>query len=380
MNNLFEFTSEIKEKIKGWSKKLLAEMKSSLSLGTENSPLRNEVGKYIALDTASGLAENGKEVVKAFSAALDKLKYARSLDLISEDDYYTGLERLRDRYFSKGTQNWVKYTAEIYEYQKKSLEQEKKNIISLYDDISKYAQERLTEVVNKQAVFAEKIKDSGRLFDKNTVTMDGVSDTYYSMHNMQEDIKRIKLYQSLLEEFEERADRLGVSEDIKKGFLKELREEDFNSVVSLLNYMKGSTDESVFNYLSAWNEKNILANAVAAKSFEPEFNESIEDSYKKMKEVLSAAGYEIPESFFASGSLSAQKFGDAFIEEIEVQMARIRSIIDAFNGEISGYSNMYGGNTYNTSNTSYTIQSDNAQDTVEQIKRYETVKRLAGIA
>ena len=74
-----------------------------------------------------------------------------------------------------------------------------------------------------------------------------------------------------------------------------------------------------------------------------------------------------------------QKF-DAFIEEIEVQMARIRSIIDAFNGEISGYSNMYGGNTYNTSNTSYTIQSDNAQDTVEQIKRYETVKRLAGIA
>ncbi|HAL63400.1 MAG TPA: hypothetical protein DCO93_03020, partial [Clostridiales bacterium] len=280
----------------------------------------------------------------------------------------------------KGTQNWVKYTAEIYEYQKKSLEQEKKNIISLYDDISKYAQERLTEVVNKQAIFAEKIKDSGRLFDKNTVTIDGVSDTYYSMHNMQEDIKRIKLYQSLLEEFEERADRLGVSEDIKNGFLKELREEDFNSVVSLLNYMKGSTDESVFNYLSAWNEKNTLANAVAAKSFEPEFNESIEDSYKKMKEVLSAAGYEIPESFFTSGSLSAQKFGDAFIEEIEVQMARIRSIIDAFNGEISGYSNMYGGNTYNTSNTSYTIQSDNAQDTVEQIKRYETVKRLAGIA
>nr|MCR4693117.1 hypothetical protein [Bacillota bacterium] len=291
-----------------------------------------------------------------------------------------GLERLRDRYFSKGTQNWVKYTAEIYEYQKKSLEQEKKNIISLYDDISKYAQERLTEVVNKQAVFAEKIKDSGRLFNKNTVTIDGVSDTYYSMHNMQEDIKRIKLYQSLLEEFEERADRLGVSEDIKNGFLKELREEDFNSVVSLLNYMKGSTDESVFNYLSAWNEKNILANSVAAKSFEPEFNESIEDSYKKMKEVLSAAGYEIPESFFASGSLSAQKFGDAFIEEIEVQMARIRSIIDAFNGEISGYSNMYGGNTYNTSNTSYNIQSDNARDTVEEIKRYETVKRLAGIA
>ena len=380
MNNLFEFTSEIKEKIKGWSKGVLNEIKSSLSLGTQNSPLRNEVGKYIALDTASGLAENSKWVVKAFTAALDKLKYARSLDLISEDEYYTGLERLRDKYFSKGTQNWVKYTAQIYEYQKKSLEQERQNIISLYDDISNYAAERLTDVLNKQADFAEKIKNSGNLFDKNTVTINGVTDTYYSMHNMQSDIEKIKLYKSLLEEFSKRADNLGISDEIKKGFLKELREEDFNSAVSMLKYIAANSDETLFNYLSAWNEKNILAGTIAAETFQTEFDEGVKDSYEKMKEALTAAGYETPEGFFASGSLSAKRFGDAFVEEIELQMERIRSIIDAFNVEISGYSKMYGGNTYNTSNTSYNIQSDNAYDTVEQIRRYETVKRLSGVA
>lgn len=379
MNNLFEFTSEIKEKIKSWSKNLLAEIKSSFSLGTQNSSVKNEVGKYIALDISSGLAENNKEVVKAFLNVLDKLKYERNLDLISEDDYYTQLERLRDRYFAKGTQNWLKYTAEIYQYQKKSLEQEKENIISIYDDISKYAEEKLSAVIEKQAAFAEKIKNSGSLFDKNTVDLNGTKDVYYSMHNMQQDIENIRLYKSLLEEFSKRADSMGIDEGIKKGFLRELSEEDFYTSIGLLKSIKGNTDASVFNYLTAWNERNLLAESVAAKSFEDEFDDSIEDAYENMKTILMRAGYEIPEGFFASGSLSAQKFGDAFVEEIESQMERIRGIIAAFNSEISAYARISEGVTYNTSNTSYNIQSSNADDTVEKIRRYETVKRLAGI-
>jgi hypothetical protein len=379
MNNLFEFTSEIKEKIRSWSKNLLSEIKSAFSLGTQNSALKNEIGKYIALDISSGLAENNKAVVKAFSNVLDKLKYERSLDLISEDEYYTQLEKLRDKYFAKGTKNWLKYTAEIYLYQKKSLEQEKENIVSMYDDISRYAEEKLSEVIDKQAALAEKIKDSGRLFDKNTFKIGDTTQEYYSMHDMQKDIENIKLYQSLLEEFSKRADRLGIDSSIKKGFLKELSEEDFYTSIGLLSNIKANTDESVFNYITAWNERNVLAESVAAKSFEDEFNTSIEDAYENMKDILMRAGYEIPEGFFASGSLSAKKFGDAFVGEIEAQMERIRSVIDAFNSELSAYTQTSEGITYNTSNTSYNIQSSNAYDTVEQIRRYETVKRLAGI-
>lgn len=379
MNNLFEFTSEIKEKIRSWSKNLLSEIKSAFSLGTQNSSMRNEIGKYIALDISSGLAENNKHVVKAFLNVLDKLKYERSLDLISEDEYYTQLERLRDRYFAKGTQNWLKYTAEIYQYQKKSLEQEKENIVSMYDDISRYAEEKLSEVIDKQSALAEKIKDSGKLFDKNTFKIGDTTQVYYSMHDMKQDIENIKLYQSLLEEFSQRADSIGIDSSIKKGFLKELSEEDFYTSIGLLQNIKANTDESVFNYLTAWNEKNAIAEAVAAKSFEEDFNESIEDAYENMKDVLTRAGYEIPEGFFTSGSLSAQKFGDAFVSEIETQMERIRGIIDAFNNEISAYTRISDGVTYNTSNTSYNIQSSNADDTVEQIRRYETVKRLAGL-
>ncbi|MBQ6907131.1 MAG: hypothetical protein IJQ28_02025, partial [Clostridia bacterium] len=123
-----------------------------------------------------------------------------------------------------------------------------------------------------------------------------------------------------------------------------------------------------------------LADAVAAKLYEKDFSESLEDSYAHMKEVLSKAGYEIPDGFFVSGNLSAQKFGEAFITEIETQMQRIRSVIEAFNSEIALGSMVSSSNTYNTSNTSYNIQSKDASDTVEQIRRIETVKRLSGVA
>lgn len=379
MNNLFEFTSELKNRIKGWAKTVIKEMKNALSLGTQNSELKNEVGKYIALDTASGLTENGKWVVKAFTAMLEKLKYERKFDLISEDEYYAGLERLRDRYFKKGTQNWVKYTQEIYAYQKKALEQEKESIVSLYGDISKYAADRLNDVLKKQAEFSEKLKDASGLFNKNTVKIGNREDTFYSMRNLEQDIENIRRYQQLIEDFKSRAESLGISDEISDAFLKELKSEDFYASLSLLTYMQNSEDRDILSYLSAWDERNRLADAIAAKTYEAEFSESVSDAYENMKNALMQAGYEIPEGFFVSGSLSAQRFGDAFVAEIETQMERIRAIIDAFNSEIAAYSEISGGVTYNTSNISYNISSANADDTVEKIRRYETVKRLAGI-
>ena len=64
--------------------------------------------------------------------------------------------------------------------------------------------------------------------------------------------------------------------------------------------------------------------------------------------------------------------------ELDNQLATIREIIDNFNLNLSLASDV-SGNTYNTTNTSYNISSSGFEDTVEQIKRYETVKRLAGV-
>ena len=380
MNNLFEFTSEMKKKIEEWAKNFVSGIKDSLYLGTQNSKLRNEVGKYLAEDTFKGFEESGEWAMERFNTLLEILKYKRKTDVISEDEYYTQLEVLRNRFLRKGTQSWLNFSVEIYQHQKKVLDKEKKSLMEAYSEVSKYASDRLSEVLEKQERYAERIKSETNIFNKNTVKMGGMTDVYYSMHDFREDINRIKQYQQLLGEFSERADKLGISPEIQKEFLRKLADEDIYTSINLLNSIKSSSDNAFNNYLSSWSERNRLIDELAASTFKEEFNEAAEDVYDKMKGVLLKAGYEIPEDFFSSGSLSAQRFGDAFVTELEEQFKRIRSVIESFNSEVAGYARLSDGITYNTSNTSYNIQAANAGDTVEQIRRYETVKRLAGIA
>jgi len=377
-NNLFDY-NETKESINKWAKNVLKEIKSAFGIGTESSVMKNEVGKYLAVGTASGLQENDKLVVKAFGKMLEKLKYQRKLDIISEDEYYSGLEKLRDRYFSKGTQNWTKYTEQIYSYQKKALEEEKEQIVALYDDVSQYALERIDNVIEKQANLQEKLKNVGEIYQKNTVNIDGRTDSYYSMRDLDSDIKVIERYVNLLGEFSQKSDRLSISGDIKNSFLEEIKALDIDKAIGVLTSLSGSDDLRFSRYLDTWNTKNLLSEAVSKNMFSDELKDGIDDAYSHMKEVLEKAGYEIPDGFFTSGSISAQKFGDAFVEKIEEQMQRIRAIIDDFNAEVSISANFPVGNTYNTSNTSYNISSTGSEDTVEKIRRYETIKRLSGV-
>lgn len=375
-NNLFD-NRDTKKDIKSWAKNVISEIKNAFGINSGSGIMKNEVGKYLSLDMMAGLNENNKYVVKAFNAMLEKLNYKRKLDLIDEDTYYKELEGLRDRYFSKGTQNWVKYTEQIYEYQKKSLEDEKKQIVYLYDDISKYALERIEEVAQKQEEFSKKLKNTGGLYLKNTVKMDNVSDVFYSLRDLDRDIEKIERYAKLLDDFAVKADRLNISGDIKKGFLDEVKALDVDAAMGVLTSLYGSDDLRFSKYLFSWDKKNKLSESVSKNVFSEEFESGIDDAYSHMKEVLTKAGYEVPEGFFASGSLSAQRFGDAFVEKFEEQMQRIRSLIDNFNAEISIPDNVPSGNTYNTSNTSYNITSSSSDDTLEKIRRFEKLRRFS---
>ena len=87
--------------------------------------MRDEVGKYLSLGVAAGIEQNSDEVVKAFDSMLEKLEYKRKFDIISEDEYYTELEKLRDKYLKAGSKEWLSYTEKIYSYQKSAVESQK---------------------------------------------------------------------------------------------------------------------------------------------------------------------------------------------------------------------------------------------------------------
>lgn len=363
--------------------KISAEITKTIRESLENEMLKElpEIGRYLSLGIAQGLKENDKYVTEAFKGMLEKLKYQRDFDLISEAEYYQSLEKLRDRYFSKGTQNWVKYTEEIYAYQKELLETERENIIGLYGEVADYAEKRLGEVLKRQKQTAEEISSFGGLFNVNTVTINGEKGEYTTLHDLEYDINVLKRYAAAISDIKSRMTNLGIDEvgyDTLMSAINDLKTEDaLRFTTALMN----ASDSEFSEYVKNLHFKNELAEGISAMQYEDEFLNGWEDVCGEMKKKLLEAGYDIPDGFSVSGSISAEKFGEAFIEGIEAQLETVRARVEEFNASLKiGTDAMLAGNVYNTTNTSYNIQSVSGSDTVEQIKRLETVKRLSGVS
>lgn len=340
--------------------------------------LGEQVGKYLYMGIAGGLTDNSKEAVQAFRGFYEKLKYQRDFDLISEAEYYSRLEALRDRYFSVGTDNWVRYTQKIYSYQKKTFEAEKKEIRSLYDDVADYATEKLDEVLKKQQRLASRLNDFGSLYKVNKVEIGGEVDYYYSLGDMDRDIEAIRSYGESFEKLSQRAEGLSVGKETA-GLLEKIKEMDVNAAIGFMQALLNVEDTDFVKYAKGVQVKEQLSDNIAAKQYEKEFEDGCDGAYEYMKKKLSEAGYEIPEGFFVSGSLSAQRFGEAFTAELDLQLAAVRQRIDEFNANLmSDISVASTGNVYNTTNTSYNISSGQSGDAVDAIKRFEALKRLSG--
>ncbi len=345
----------------------------------ELKKIGEEVGRYLGEGIAGGLSDSSKIATKAFNGFYERLKYQRDFDLISEEEYYARLEQLRDRYFSKGTDNWIKYTQDIYAYQEKLIKLEQKEIEGLYDDISDYATEKLEGILKKQQKLAKNLNSFGSLYNVNTVYMDGYTDQYYSLHDITHDIEALKRYNRDMTSLKERANRLSVPKDASDYLFSNIKEMDTEDALMFMRALLYENDDKFSEYASKVYEKYTLSQSISSKQYEDEFNSGVSDVYSNMKDALLAAGYEIPDGFYVSGSISAQKFGEAFISELDNQLGIIRGVIDEFNAGLE-IAPTAGGDVYNTTNTSYNISASGSTDAVEQIRRYEAVKRLAGVS
>lgn len=406
------------EDFRKFFKKMTASTEDNIRQDIRNKAPK--LGEYLAINVGKGLEESDKNVVKAFEGLYEKLRYQRDFDLISEADYYRNLENLRDQYFKKGSKEWVKYTLEIFEYQKeqyeeeqkniaklleeeqknrekllkeeqkaiekrikedaKALETEKKNITNIYDGITKYANEKLNSVLKKHRSTVEEINSYGSLFNVNTVLMNGKKDTYITLHDIEHDIGVLKRYANVIEEIKTRISALGLGDEEKAGLMTALNGLGITEGLGLAEALMRADDETFSGYAESLQIKKSLAVGISAKRYEEEFETAWTDAYENMKRELGKAGYEIPEGFYTSGSISAEKFGEGFADEFDTQLLAIRMRIDEFNADLGIGNAFFGsGDTYNTTNTSYNIQSQDGSDTVEAIQRMETVKRLSGV-
>lgn len=92
------------------------------NLNEQRAALEQIDAKLAALGKDIGIRDWGKTAASsaadALSEAYGKLKHQRSVELITEQEYYNRLESLRNQYTTRDSAEWRKYTEELYNLKK----------------------------------------------------------------------------------------------------------------------------------------------------------------------------------------------------------------------------------------------------------------------
>ncbi len=367
---------------------LLAEKaaKKKADIRSPSRVMRDKVGKYLSLGVAAGIEQNSDEVVKAFDGMLEKLEYKRKFDIISEDEYYTELERLRDKYLEAGSKEWLSYTEKIYSYQKSAVESQKNDIKKLYDDVSSYADKKLSEVEKKQESYAKKVSSFGELFKTGTIKTDDETITFFhGLGDINGQINEMTRYTQGLERLRQRLKSSGISDEAASSYFAEIASMSAEDAQKAFTLLERTGDDEFNAYIKAYEKKLQLAKSYSASVYEDEMHSAVDESTQYMKDELTKAGFEVPEGFFTSGSISAEKFGEGFAEQLDEELSAIRKRIDDFNAELkisasAADTKTVTNNINNSSHTSnYTISPANGESAhaqLEAARNFETLNNM----
>lgn len=367
------------------AKDIIDSAKDELDIHSPSGVADREIGQMLSLGVAKGIETSSDTAVKAFQSMLEKLQYQRDFDIINEYEYYTELEKLRDKYFKAGTSEWLRYTKEIYKYQKSSTEAQKREIENLYKDISDYASKKIDEVLAKQDKFASKLKSYTHLYNTNTLSMDDKEFSFYSMHDLKKDTEAITSYVEGLNSLNERLQTLGVSNDIVKEFMAEMSNMDIEEGAGFTKTLLNSNDTDLLKYINAYSDNRNAIKGLSSRYYQDDMDAAWDDSIQNMINKLQEAGYEIPEGFFTSGTVSAEKFGEAFTAEIDNQLATVRQKVEGFYAAITrmfgaGFEISAVGGGGNTYSSTYYIQPNDTSTSAQlsAIRAEEKLNKLRG--
>lgn len=343
-----------------------------------------------------GLIPNDKYTVKAFNSMKKRLDSERNLNLISEEEYYKNLASLRDSYFAVGTEGWHKYTAEIYKHNQelsekqqkeleKQLENQRKAAESAYNDIVDFADKKIGAVIKKQQSLSENFSSFGPLFNNGTIRAGGETIKFYSgLADIEKQTADMTKYAERLRWLKDKLAKSGIGEAAAASFFDNIISRSATDGDKTFYALEHADEGKLFDYFRAYEQNLNLADAYSKEFTSDDMDEALGDTAEYMKQRLTEAGFEIPEEFFNSGTLSAQNFGEGFSTRLDAELEKIKERIESFNASLAVTGQTAGGVSYDNSvkniyNNTYSINGEGTEQLYSKIKRYDTFKRLAGM-
>lgn len=307
-------------------------------------------------------ASEAAEAVKAErEKALRDLKYARSVEEITERQYYEALAEYRDRYFEEGSEEWQSYTEEIYGYNSELAD----GIISEYEKLKDKAVSSLEELGRSQESLTDKLMDEGNnTYKRVTVFLDesGTNTRQWGeLADVRDDTEKLRRYNAMLDElFSREAD---LPESVKESLLNMSVDEGLMYVDAMLS----ASEEEFDNYINGLKAKQEEAEKISKKLHMSQFEE--------IKEEIADTFGAVPDDFFLIGDESADSFARGFSEKIKNAYAGMQAVINSalsnmsYNtGVIQSANGITSNTTTNNNSISVVLPASNSETTHDSVK------------
>lgn len=323
---------------------------------------------------------------------LQSLKNSFDLGLITEEQYYSQLTKLRDSYFAAGAEKWEKYTLEILKHNIDATEKQRDALAKIYDDIANNITDKIDEIGDAQASLADGMRSMTN--GVSTITYKGLGADGGDIVDTVLDVNSLREANNTKEAFQNAAlaakDRIAAALGEEN---KELTAQIYDTIRTMgadegLAFANAILDANN-NTFSEWIAEQIrgaglndeVARSLYAEDMENMGEQLAEEMYSAWDAELAKQFGQLPADFWELGGEAAAGFYDGFMSDIEGYIADIEEQISM---RISGYSadGGFGGTNINGSynTTSYTIQTPGGSEGswIRAIKDRETIEKMTG--
>ncbi len=305
------------------------------------------------LEELKNAAEKEKIIrEKEFSS----LKNSFDLGYITQEEYYSRLGELRDKYFESDSNEWAEYTKQINDYH-----------ISALNDLKDYIKNYEKQLENLRGRIENKLSDYTNLYTKKTTTYkkagpfgSNIKFTSYSLNDLSEETKKIREYADTLESVKNRG-------ALPKGFFDEIRNMSIDEGISFAKLLLNASDDEFEEYINSYAEMQKEIAQITTEFTEDEAADMVSSISSELEKYYDV----IPEGFFECGKLSGENFTSAFLSELNSLSDGLNSILP-YSGIFSPSNQSAASNSYSSV---YNLYSS-AQSISEQLREARAASEL----
>lgn len=234
---------------------------------------------------------------------------------------------------------------ELARQEKEIVNALKDEITEIYKGIAEIAKGSIDDVIKTQQEFEAKLTDhkNNKFFHYNVYGggLNGGLLSYDKLNDYSQSNQELMDYYNAIVAVRERINNSGFDPSVATDFLKILSEMSVDEGSRFSNVILNSSNADFSNAINGYLQNQSLTKKISSELFSSDFEKAVSETASYMQTKLSELGFEIPENFTVSGTISADNFGTAFVNRLDDYLENIRNTISAFNTALSSPSYIF---------------------------------------